>query len=177
MEHGKVMLEAIRRSFPAIDFLLTVDEDSYWVLHDMCEGLSVDAVKRMTNGLTVSLDQDFIVRCPGGREIVILGPYSEMNNGARGVMKITSSYWTPAIKTDDEAMIVCEAKLKRGQKTPVLYTVHFDRIEKKGTYVMTSIELDENGNANVIKEISDQSQLASLTSGDYKNSSNNYENE
>lgn len=172
MTHGEKMLDAVRKSFDAVDKLCMLSEDERLNLQYTFDMLPEKAVERMVRGGLVRLDNDTEIS-EDKKLARVVGPESELN-GTPGVMKMSVNYENLGIFVQDSLEIICEAEPKRNTKTEVLCYAFFDFEAFRRKYRSVYIDVDQNGNASVSEELYDNARPRAFTSSDYRKS---YENE
>ena len=172
MSNGKIMLEAVRQTFPVVDRLCQASADECENLLQTFDLLPEKAIQRMIKDGRVKLDGDTEEKVDGITAIIV-GPESELLSRT-GTMKIAIRGKLFGMNCDNSLHIYCDNnQISPGQKVEVLhysYACIEPGVPIKYNHRNIYLSVSENGDLSIREEVTGDVKMRGFTRSDWPSS-------
>ena len=169
MSNGKMMLDAVRNTFPIVDKLCQASAEECENLLRTFELLPDRAIQRMVRDGKIKLDGDTEQEIDGVTAIIV-GPESDLLSRP-GTMKIGIRGKLFSVKSDNSLHIYCDNNLTPGAECEVLH--YSTSCIEPGMPIKYShrniyLTVNEDGSMSVREEVTGDVKMRGFTRSDYR---------
>ncbi len=170
MSNGKIMLDAVRATFPIVDKLCIASADECENLLQTFELLPEKAIQRIVKDGRIKLDGD-TEQTAGDITAIIVGPESDLLS-RKGTMKIAIRGKLFGVKSDNSLHIYCDNRPIPGAEYEVLhYSTSCTEPGQGLKYSHRNIYLNvgKDGLLSVREEVTGDVKMRGFTRSEYRN--------